>query len=137
MQLTKQQIEALKGKCPECKGDGNTNIHRQHNKFNEIDECEPSVCDCPYCQGTGQAVIEIEKEWVECEYCLKGIQHTNLELSKCNGEIPKYKFNEEIYYCLVCNKELNKYHKRNSGDAIKLKIISETETTHTLVMSPR
>ena len=129
MNLTKQQIKALideKGNarnCPECE----LGIITSHS--------EPTK-SCKLCQGTGKATIAISKEWVERE--VLGVETQDGQFPhRTKIKIPKYEVNEEIYYCLVCNKEVNEYHKRNSGDAIKLKIISETETTHTLVMSPR
>ena len=99
MNLTKTQIKALKGECPKCFGTKKTPARRM---------------DCRECKGTGQSSIEIKKEWVECELCLRGI--------------PKYKVGEIIDKVVDCDctnwkKELGKKH----GKYISLKIISETE----------
>ena len=70
--------------------------------------------------------IEIEKEWVDVKFG-GFIESGKFDKGK-KIRIPKYKVEDDIYYCLVCNKEVNEYHKEKSGDVIKLKIISETET---------
>ena len=121
--ITQNQIEILKGKCPECEGHDMT-----------IDGY-PQFCS-KY-QGTGKATIEIEKEWVECPECERHERECSHEgceyeckLNCVKGKIPKSQVGEEIYYCLVCNKEVNEYHKEKSesDEVIKLKIIPETET---------
>ena len=130
MYLTKCKMEL-------SKGDGNTVIHREHNKFNETFECEPLVCDCPFCQGTGQATIEIEKEWIECPNCVKGVikkYQSPAYGKKCllcdgKGKIPKYKVGQIIIpeycdlhsirrrlsrsgYCQDCGKEIGREIQR-------------------------
>ena len=94
----------------------------------------------------GQATIEIEKEWVECPVCDgsgKGVRYKarsgiNMQIAcqSCNskGKIPKYKVGREIYYCLVCNGVVDKWHYEKSGEKLKLKIISETEDKQRLIM---
>ena len=98
-------------------------------------KCYTSIDHSPLCtcQGTGKATITIPKEWVECELCLKGITHTNLELSKCKGKgkIPKYKVGQEIAINLsigiIVPTEFVKAEEQ-IWKLIKLKIISETKT---------
>ena len=113
MNLTQQQIEALKGKCPACE-DGNF----LPNTINSI---------CLVCNGTGLPTIEIKKEWVECDNLGDGSPHS--KLCSCSArKIPKYKIGDEIVICKLCLriKEIQcKGHTYQSK--IKLKIISETE----------
>jgi len=75
-------ILVLKQKCKECKGDGNTNIHRSHYKFTNDEfrakelECCPDLCDCNVCKGTGQQEIKIYtlKDFKICKFfiCVEG-----------------------------------------------------------------
>ena len=84
-------------------------------------------------QPKKQPLITIEGKDCGCDagYEWKGVGKDNFSkdniCTKCNGKgkIQKYKVNEDIYYCLVCNKDLYRYHKEASGDVFKLKIISE------------
>ena len=129
MNLTQNQIETLKGKCPECNGDG---YH-----FEVINGARvTNNLDCPRCQGTGQATIEIEKEYIDCIGCLGvGYFKTHngvVDCRGCNGKgkIQKYKVGEEIYYDPYFKVILTKYQFEDLDkidDLIKLKIISETK----------
>ena len=125
MQINQKQINSLidengnPKKCPECFGTRKTPARRM---------------DCRKCKGTGQATIEIEKEWVERE--VLGVEtqegkfpyRTKIKIQKDNvGDeiIPKLCGNRQLSkqgYCMDCSK----FHK--------LKIISETETTQRLIM---
>ena len=125
MNLTSQQLEALKGKCPECNGDG---YH-----FEVINGARvTNNLDCPRCQGTGQATIEIDKEYED------GYEHLPPRYRK-----PKYKVGDEIYIWhstlkdVILSKQeyelmlsaLDKDEKRETKEETDiLKIISETET---------
>ena len=128
MNLTQNQIEALKGKCPECSGGI---IYDP-----EINGEEP----CVFCQETGQATIEIEKEWTRCPNC-KGDYVLSYTLDEegrktdpifcdCNkGKIQKYKVGEEIMETIEvtevsCHEETDITISRRT---IRLKILSETE----------
>ena len=124
--LSNEQIELLKGKCPECEGHDMT-----------IDGY-PQFC--LICQDTGKVTIEIEKDWVECPNIncsvhFKGFP--NIALCKvCHGKgkIPKYKVGEDIHlmYCGECGNIDESHtaycvtHARSLHGMHKLKIISET-----------
>ena len=103
MKLTNQQIETLKGECPECKIQG-TALHN---------------FPCETCNNSGKSAIEIEKELVEKE--ILGVETQDGKFPyRTKIKIPKYKVGDEI----------NGYYHFNSGIGriiIKLKIISETE----------
>ena len=131
MNPTKQQPEALKGKCPECRGVGW--LYFPYKGCGE--DIKP---DCLLCQGTGQATIEIKKEWVECNGCSGTgnkpwshiIYKDNVKLpthSKCSGKgrIQKYKVGEEIWVDTECEPYT---HLGKCEHKVKLKIIGETET---------
>ena len=53
--ITKEQIETLKEKCPECKGSGTIYVPMGRD-FKGA---------CLTCKCTGQAIIEIEKEMIQ------------------------------------------------------------------------
>ena len=109
MNLTKPQIKALKGKCPECIGMG-------------IYDDEKVRKFCKVCQGSGKSTISIPKEWVDYSpFTIK------------QKEIQKYKVGEEISICPKCGLE-NYKDNRCGVKPIKLKIISETEDEQTLVI---
>ena len=112
MNLTQNQIEALKGECPKCFGTKKTPARRM---------------DCRECKGTGQSSIEIKKEWVECELCLREIPKYKVgyiyEIHSLCGNIVEY-FSQLGTKCLKCNNWID----RNKERLIKIKIISETET---------
>ena len=130
MQPTKQQIEALKGKCPECKGAGG-----------EVGKpMEEGMC--LLCQGTGNATITIPKEWVECPKC-KNLENGGYYCNDCyknTGKIQKYKVGDEINIAIhssFCSKYIGGIIDlgcKPSCKTIKLKIISETETTQQLII---
>lgn len=135
MQLTKQQIEALKGKCSCICHTYPAQDKGKHVEFSR-GRLSGSV-DCPRCVGTGQATIEIEKEWVECLNCkglgvLERIQGSERKCIDCKGKgkIPKFKVGDGIDICEICGR-LNQKHSRFYDDhnfkSVKLKIISETE----------
>ena len=154
MQPTKQQIEALKGKCPKCRGFSRFTLKGYPRKNGQL--------KCDLCQGTSRATIEIEKEWVECFYCNgegkpKQFQ-LELKCHKCNGKgkVQKYQVGDEIEIkpnCTQCSKEPMKSIQHSASPQIryccmnekcinfgicyksfKLKIISETETMQRLIM---
>ena len=57
------------------------------------------VIPCETCQGTRQAVVEIEKEWVECPECSQAPESFtsyNCKTCKNQGKIQKYKVGQEI-----------------------------------------
>ena len=117
MQITKQQIEALKGKC-----------------YTSIDHSP--LCTC---KGSGNATITIPKEWVECPECERHERECSHEgceyeckLNCDKGKIPKYKVGDNIWADTECKPYT---HLGDCEHKIKLKIISETETTQTLVMA--
>ena len=132
MNLTNQQIEALKGKCPACE-----NGRFLPNTINSV---------CLVCQGTGQETINIEKEWVECCDCHLYRDDNSHFPSKHfgnKGQIPKYKVGDEIEVCEDCFcvwiKNKNTTEKCSLGSCIchnfiKLKIISETEDKQKIQM---
>ena len=125
--ITQKQTESLKGKCPIVWNMDEIRI-AQH----------PESCEC---QGTGQASIEIEKEWRECDcYCHTkhsperkgkhfGMVSGDFDCPDCNGngKIPKYKVGQEIGICPKCGLENYKDNKCGVKPII-LKIISEMET---------
>ena len=135
MQINQKQINSLidengnPKKCPECFGTRKTPARRM---------------DCRKCKGTGQATIEIKKEWVECLGC-NGKQKIPINLSQegymlddelvdcpnCRGKgkIQKYKVEQEI----KLEKDGNPHNPLNYV-LIKLKIISETETMQRVVV---
>ena len=109
--ITKNKIEALmdeKGnpkKCPECFGTRKTPARRM---------------DCRKCKGTGQATIEIKKEWVGWSpFAIK------------QKETPKHNVGDEIWVDTKCKPYT---HLGKCEHKIKLKIISETEITQRLMM---
>ena len=73
MNLTKNQIETLKGKCHECNGMGAV--------YGYDEGC------CILCKGTGKVTIEIEKVFEDKSFTSSGVL----------GELtPKYKVGDEI-----------------------------------------
>ena len=98
----------------------------------------------------GQAIIEIEKEWRECDcYCHTkhsperkgkhfGMVSGDFDCPDCNGngKIPKYQVGDEIKICGCGISIGNNFYQCSCDekDFIKLKIISETET-HWRVMT--
>ena len=138
MQPTKQQLELLKGKCPECTKELVTYGNKPKIYYK----------DCKSCQGTGKASIWTDKELVESNLCnncghemhihprYKSWMHKpKSEHSigcKCMNPkpIPKYKVGDEIeiFHCqhpIPENAGLEYQHY--CEDIIKLKIISETD----------
>mgnify|MGYP001591177554 CR=1 FL=1 len=130
MNLTQNQIEALKGKCPEC------------------DNGSIQGLDCPLCQGSGKATTLIEKEWVECPSCEgHGYYYFNSNNPKnyhncrnCGGtpknigksKLLKHNIGDEIVFCRECKKLFNcdKVFKDKCGDEnwLILKIMPEGHT---------
>ena len=131
MQLTKQQIEALKGKCKGCDNTG--------EQLGMVAKTEGGMfCamqTCEVCLGNKKATIEIDKEWVECSIC-----DGSGECDSCaNGYIPKYQVGQKLFLCLKCYKintivlaSIKRYMEYILSTCcefrvLKLKIISETE----------
>ena len=121
--LTQTQIEALmdeKGNPKKCLDCGGTASFKLVNG-----EYHGSVEFCQSCQKTGQATIEIEKEWVECPYCQGGMLVTlpDKKCRYCNGKgvIPKYKVGDVILTYIA-------------KQMVKFKIISETKDKKRLIM---
>ena len=138
MQLTKQQIEALKGKCPGCDNTGEQLGMAGKTK----DSIFLAMQTCEVCLGNKKATIEIEKEpteWMECQNC-KGIDYIGIRVCyNCNNTrkikiAPKFKVGDEIKikFCrkdghfagefVICN-----HNYSHSVRWETLKIISETE----------
>ena len=127
--ITQTQIEVLKGKCPECEV-GKIRISNEPMDFKK----------CSFCQGTGQATIEIKKEFKYENECDDG--------SECNlycehNEIQKHKVGDEIHimYCKECG-DIDTSHSaycvrdgRSIHGMYKLKIISETETHWRVILN--
>ncbi len=141
--ITQTQIKTLKGNCPECN-------HDRTGFFNEWDRVikKTSFPELCICKGTGQATIEIEKEWVECDAVdadkIKQNYHTTIrdkhwKHCKCNGKgkISKYKVGEEIEE-FVCHhlipEDAGLEYQHYCEDKIKLEIITETEDKQRLIM---
>ena len=135
MNITQNQIKALKGKCPECR----------------VKDRVICICQC-----TGQATTEIEKEWVECPKCngsgeyrerVMGVDSDCVyQCNKCNGngKIQKYNVGQTLYQrtkgigelelltteefeLLLSAWDYKEEQNEIAKDFIKLKIISETE----------
>ena len=132
MNLTQNQIKALideqgnAKKCPEC-DDGD--IWDMLNKINK------TYIQCPKCRGEGKATITIPKEWVKRE--ILGVETQDGQFPyRTKIKIQKYKIGEkiEIIVCELCKQGMLAYDVLEKC-SVKLKIISETETTQTLVMA--
>ena len=88
MDLTQNQIKALKGKCKGC---GNTGeqlgmvVKTKHGMLCAMQTCED-------CLGNKKATIEIEKEWVERK--VLGVETQDGQFPhRTKIKIPKYKVN--------------------------------------------
>ena len=108
--ITQNQIEALKGKCPNCNGHDMT-----------IDGYEV----CINCKGTGKATIEIEKE-KEFETIWSAVTINPSGSEGAYIQIPKYKVGDIIYYCGKC-KSIVPICTHKKEWVHKLKILSEIE----------
>ena len=76
-----KKIEALKNECSECKGTKRIKDPDSSNYWT-----------CPYCQGTGKATIEIDKELFECPECSQApdsFTAYNCKTCENQGEIPE------------------------------------------------
>lgn len=130
MQLTEQQIEALQGKCPECN-------HNRIGFFNEWDRTikKTSFPELCICKGTGQATIEIKKEWVEscdCSLYRDDGLHFPSKHFYGKGRIQKYNVGDVIEELdSIWNDE---EPEKSLVGIVKLKIISETEDKWMVVL---